>query len=134
MQLIKQLQIDFLITDSNCVSELRLSDMDIFIAHDEACERLSEGTRRCDHTVVMKRLKYGTLEAKIQLWCVSQTKDICHVTYTANALTQTVSYRAISHVSIERIFGVSQFLFPAVITKRGESATFRRLPARIFWV
>jgi hypothetical protein len=65
MQLIKELQIDFLITDRSCVSELRLSDVDMFIAHDEACERLSEGTRRCDHTVVMKGIKNGTFEAKI---------------------------------------------------------------------
>jgi hypothetical protein len=61
VQLIKQLQIDFLITDRNCVSQLRLSDMDIFIARDEACERLSEGSRRCDHTVVKKRIKSGTV-------------------------------------------------------------------------
>ena len=65
MRLITQLQIDFLITDRNCVSELRLSDVDMFIARDEACEKLSEGTGRCDHTVVMKRIKNGTLEAKI---------------------------------------------------------------------
>jgi hypothetical protein len=39
--------------------------MDVFIAHAEACEKLSEGTGRCDHTVVMKRIKNFTLEAKI---------------------------------------------------------------------
>ena len=37
---------------------------------------------------------------------------------------QTVSSPAIRLVSIERISGVSQFLFLAVITKRSESATF----------
>jgi hypothetical protein len=65
MQLIKQLQIDFLTAERNCISKLRLSNIDIFIAHDEACERLSERTKWCGHTVVMKRIKNGTLEAKI---------------------------------------------------------------------
>jgi hypothetical protein len=33
MQLINQLQIDFIITDHNCVSELRRSNKDMFIAY-----------------------------------------------------------------------------------------------------
>jgi hypothetical protein len=39
--------------------------MDMLIAHDEACERLSEGTEGCGHSVVMKRTKSGTLLAKM---------------------------------------------------------------------
>lgn len=65
MQLIKQLQIDFLVADCNCVSNLRLSDIHIFNARDAACAGLSEGTKACGHTIVMKRIKNGTLEAKI---------------------------------------------------------------------